>query len=408
MLMVQPIQASAPGTSADRTLEWHWVHSRDGQTAASHGRDVTALLPRDDDVVLVLPVLSVSWHHVRLPKINAARLRQALDGLLEDRLLADPAQLHLALETGLAGGQAGWVAACAREPLTHWLAALQAAERPASRIVPELAPQPQAALQALVCADQPWLVHTGPRGLLAAPLSAAPATGGATPAHASDPPARRLAEPGCAADAEAQVGQPFELQTVADRLLASSQTPWNLAQFDLRLSASARRGQKWAQALRTVAHAPAWRAARWGTVVLVAAGLLGLNGMAWQERQAMAAKQNAIRQLLTDTFPTVTLVLDAPLQMQREVARLQRAAGEVSPGDLEPFLASFSAIAPDSIGLSAIQYASNDIQLTLAVSGPDADAQVQTLRDGLQRQGWRTQYAAPVLTVRPIPNGARP
>lgn len=414
MLMVQPLLDSPAST--ERAQEWQWVHSRDGQTELAHGRDVTALLPRDDDVVLVLPVLSVSWHRLSLPKINAARLRQALDGLLEDRLLVDPAQLHLALQPGLTPGQTGWVAACARAPLTQWLATLQAAGRPASRLVPDLCPQPQATLQALVCADQPWLVVAGPMGVVPTPLRQAEDEGMDASAHASTlsalpsvtPDTPRQSEPACASAAEHSLGQPFELRTTAQRLLASAQTDWNLAQFDLRLSAGARRGQRLGQTLRAMLHTPAWRPARWGVVVLVASLLLGLNGMAWQERRSLTAKRQQVSQLLTQTFPKVSLVLDAPLQMQQEVARLQRLAGEAGPHDLEPFLASFSATSQDSIDLSAIQYSPQNIQLTLTNPQRVTDASLQPLRDGLQRLGWRTQYASPVLTVQPQSSGARP
>lgn len=99
MLMVQPILGrQAPGDTAtppaiaptasgtELATEWQWVQSRDGQTALAHGTDATALLPRDDEVVLVLPVLATSWHQLTLPKINTARLRQALDGLLQAEL----------------------------------------------------------------------------------------------------------------------------------------------------------------------------------------------------------------------------------------------------------------------------------------------------------------------------------
>lgn len=412
MLMVLPVlgaEGAATGPSGtERAQEWQWAQSRDGQTLLAHGCDVTALLPRDDQVVLVLPVLTTSWHRVTLPKVNAARLRQALDGLLEDRLLADPAQLHLALQHGLSPGQPGWVCASARAPLRHWLAMLQDGGRPASRIVPELCPQPQAVSQALVCADQPWLVVAGPQGLLTTPLLPRADGSPAVPSPAASAAGQRLAEPACAAAAEAALNAPVALQTTAQRLLAATQTGWNLAQFDLRLSAGARRGQRLGQWLQAMAFAPAWRATRWGLGALLVSGLLGLNGLAWQERQLQQAQRQQVQQLLTQTFPQVTLVLDAPLQMQREVDRLRRSAGEPGPHELEPFLVTFSALSQDQIELSAIEYNSTNVQVTLANASHIPAPALQALRDGLQRQGWRSQYTAPVLSVQPSPRGAQP
>lgn len=61
----------------------------------------------DAEVVVVVPIIRLSWHRVDFPKGtlergffqegNAPRLRAVLDGLLEDRLLDDTAQLHFAI-----------------------------------------------------------------------------------------------------------------------------------------------------------------------------------------------------------------------------------------------------------------------------------------------------------------------
>lgn len=403
MLMVQPLMglARAPSASAEHTQEWHWVSSRDGQTALAHGCDATALLPRDPDVVLVLPVLTTSWHRVVVPKIGSARLRQALDGLLEDHLLSDPAQLHLALQTGLQAGQSGWVAACNRAAVQHWLALLQAAQRPVNRIVPDLCPTSAPSLHALVCAATPWLVGTQAQGVVAVPLGGEPRTVHAGAAHPlpSHQGVPCLAEPACAAQAEAALDAPATVHTTAQRLLASAATDWNLAQFDLSLSAHARRSQRAGQALRTLAHAPQWRTARWGAGMLALALLLNLQGMAWQERRSLQAKQTELAQRLTQTFAQVTLVLDAPKQMQQEVARLQRTHGDPGPHDLEGFLQSFGRLALADVDVSAIQFSTTEVQLTLTNPAPES---LQTLRDHLQSQGWQTQYTAPVLTAKPL------
>jgi len=396
--MVRPLAWQGSGG----TTEWAWAHSLDGQTAHAHGQDVAALLPRDDTVVLVLPVHATSWHRVTVPKINAARLRQALDGLLEDRLLADPASLHLALQPGWQTGQAAWLLACDKAPLLAHLATLQAAGRPVSRIVPDLAPCADARQHALTQDGQAWLVNVGPLGVVAQPLSDHPV---ATLPLAHDSP--RLAEPACTARAEAATGQPFAIDTPAQRLLRSTQEGWNAAQFDLRLSASARRGQRLRDAWQQLVHAPAWRPTRWGLGVLVASGVLGLNALAWQEKQALQAKQQQARQWLTQTFPSVTLVLDAPRQMQRELANLQRASGQLGSGDAEILLAQFSSFSQDGIALSAIHFTHSEARLTLAQATDNA---VTALRQGLQAQGWQSQYAAPVLTLTPAaaPGAPRP
>ena len=49
------------------------------------------------------------------------RLRSILEGLLEDRLLDDPAQLHFALQPGARAGSPVWVAVCDRSWLRDHL-----------------------------------------------------------------------------------------------------------------------------------------------------------------------------------------------------------------------------------------------------------------------------------------------
>jgi len=99
------------------TAQFDYVLTVDGRSVAGQSRVPLALLPpvANGDVVAVVPVRALSWHQVQLPKGLLAknflselsegstpRLRAVLDGLLEDRLLDEPAQLHLALAPGCA------------------------------------------------------------------------------------------------------------------------------------------------------------------------------------------------------------------------------------------------------------------------------------------------------------------
>ena len=82
-------------------------------------------------------------------------------------------------------------------------------------------------------------------------------------------------------------------------------------------------------------HAPTWKPVRWGLVALVALQVLGLNALAWRESSALNAQQASLQNILKTTFPSVTLVIDAPLQMQREVDVLQQKSGAASSTDFE-------------------------------------------------------------------------
>ena len=77
--------------------EFSYALSIDGRTVARHGSAAVALLPAAAAVVLVVPARLLSWHTVRLPPVAANRVRAALEGVLEDRLLDDPVDVAFAV-----------------------------------------------------------------------------------------------------------------------------------------------------------------------------------------------------------------------------------------------------------------------------------------------------------------------
>jgi general secretion pathway protein L len=93
-----------------------------------------------------------------------------------------------------------------------------------------------------------------------------------------------------------------------------------------------------------------WRAVRWGLVSLLVLQLVGLNAYAWQQRQMLVAKRQAMADLLRSTHPGVRTVLAAPLQMASETERLRIAAGKPGDGDLESLLAMAAGAWPDGMG----------------------------------------------------------
>jgi general secretion pathway protein L len=388
-----------------------WASSANGQQLDDQGTCAPGLLPADPDVVLVLPPLAVSWHRVDLPKVPAARLRAVLDGLLEEQLLNDCADLHFALPPGARSGQAVWVAACNKAWLRGWLQALEEAGHPASRIVPALWPlapagaepsaEPEIAHWAHLQSGQAWLASASALGVCCVPLeSAADPNALLQPARAeSTTPARWMSEPGTAAQAEEIMDQRFELVAQTDWLLRCAQSSWNIAQFDLRLSTSARRGQRWRQVWRDWRSAPAWRTARWGLGALVAVQLLGINAAAWQERRLLAHKQAAVQQTLKQAFPNVGLVLDAPMQMKRELTQLQQAGGQLAMHDLEAMLSALALVgAEQPLVVEKIRY---DGKTAYFDAGASADAQWPALQEPLQRGGWKVLRETSELGLTP-------
>ena len=96
------------------------------------------------------------------------------------------------------------------------------------------------------------------------------------------------------------------------------------------------------------------------------------------------------------------VVVDAPTQMEREVAALRQATGSASGGDLEAMLTAASMAIPANRSLLALEFSSGEARMKgLKLSS----AEVTTLSTWLGRQGYsvRTEGEALVLQTRGRP-----
>lgn len=389
------------------------VLSADGSTVSRHIEVPLALLPDtgDAEVVAVVPWSKLSWHALELPRGtldkkmfqegNSARLRTVLEGLLEDRVLDEPALLHFALAPGARSGEPVWVAACDRAWLQAWLGTLEQAGRPAQRIAPELAPSanPGSAgvttLHFLGNAAQAQLMVSGAHGTCVLPYGAASlALVGAT--GSDNTPSQIWAEPAVADLAEQHFEGRVTLQTAPQRYLASARSDWDLAQFDCAASRGARQRKRLSSAMASFLQAPRWRAARWAMVALLAVNLGGIAGWNWKEQSALADKRTAIRQVLTSTFPDVKVVVDAPLQMARAVTDLQRQTGTATGADLETMLLQLYSMAPAAAAPAAIEFAAGELR----VKGMDAAAKgASRITAKLEAMGYRARLEGDTLVM---------
>jgi len=387
-----------PIASADASAQYDYVLSADGSAPTGYASVPLALLPheRQTEVVVLLPMSALSWHQVQLPKGSlarglmaergAGRLRAILDGLLEERLLDDPANLHLALQPQPVAEAPIWVVACDKAWLGAHLQALAQTGLVVSRIVPEFSPE-MLAHTAYVVGDEQHPMLLG-ANLVPCPLSAAMVAWLDSAAAQTEPP-EVVAEPAVAALTESLFKRPVTLQQRPERLLQAAQTPWDLAQFEL---INANRDRAWAQLAliaKNLLRAPQWRAARLALVALVLVNLVGLNAWAWREQAVLQAKRQAVRAVLTQTFPKIPVVVDAPLQMAREVAALQRASGAASDADLEAMLSSLGAVLPATQTFTVLDYAAQELR---AKAPAVADAEQTRVVLALKQQGLAARW----------------
>ena len=390
-------ESARPAATGSAGAELVYVLTPDGLGHAKHGQAVASLLPRADNVVVVLADTDVSWHRITLPKAPAARLSAAIAGVLEEQLLDEPGAMHLAVAPGASGGQACWVAAVDKAWFAAELRALEKAGLHAERAVPMSWPEdtPMGHFSAsfgadagapmqLTWSDANGVAAIGVQGALARQM---------LPIWAAQP-ARWSAHPAVAAPAERWLGRNVLVLSDDQRLLQAVRSLWNLRQFEL---AARHRGTLALRDAWRRFRSAAWRPVRWGLISLVALQVVGLNLWAWHQQRQVDERRVATTQLLRSTHPQVRAVLDAPVQMQRETDTLRSAAGRAGDTDLETLLGVVAAAWPEGQApLASLKFDSG--RLSFGASGW-AEAQIAQFRAQLSTSGWDLNASNGVLTV---------
>ncbi|WP_293662546.1 type II secretion system protein GspL [Rhodoferax sp. OV413] len=384
-----------------------------------------------DGTVLVVPAGALSWHRVNLPPgllsrsgqpRTPARLRAVLEGLLEDQLLDEPAQLHLSLQARSDSPGPHWVAVCQRSWLRSVMDTLTRAGHRVQRIVPEWAPEVREAPSPEIetantlklprplwitgsedAAELVWSDTDGVHRRNLASLARGPA-GGADATAALHLPAGWAdqaplwAEPACAALAERLLRREAKVQARTQRLQACAAADWDLASDEFaNRSARLRRAT---EAALVLWQGSAWRPARWALGLLCLVQLAGLNAQAWQAREALAAQRSVIQSVLLTTFPYTPVVVDAALQMQRAVDALGPGSGQAQSRDLERILEAIGAVSPAEPAPLAMEFVAGELRLDMSegVALPGSSA---LMSEGLQARSYRLRADGPRWVVSP-------
>ncbi|MBC7917545.1 MAG: general secretion pathway protein GspL [Rhodoferax sp.] len=360
------------------------------------------------ETVALVPAHALSWHRVQLPpgtlgggmfkERSAPRLRAVLEGLLEDHLLDDPATLHFALQPQPRTDAPVWVAVCDRAWLRDAIESLTRLGRPPQRLVPEWTPDsPTGQLWVTGTEDAPQAVWTDAQGLHRVPLPQTADAGTAGWAQARDSYAL-WAEPVVAALAETTLNKQPHVESHTERLQRAALSAWDLAQFDL-----ARRNplfERIRRAALSFVKADQWKPARWALVAIALVQIVGLNAYAWHTNSQLQAQRDRVRNTLATTFPQVKVVVDAPIQMERELALLRQTRGAASAKDLESMLAALGSANPALLpagGPGGVEYSNGEMRVGgMALTTEQSTAMDQQLRS----RGLTAQAEGTVVLVR--------
>jgi general secretion pathway protein L len=377
-----PGAASSGSVATNGNTLYHYLLSKDGQSdgrtdGQTRGKTGTLSLdelPKADTTVLVVPARALSWHQIDLPKVPKARLRAALDGLLEEHLLDDTSAMAFALSPEAQAGKAAagaWVAACDKAWLNSALQTFDTAGCRVTQVVPEFWPQSEPLICVTGTPEEAWITRADAQGVMTIPLHAGDTSGVLEALLANFPATTPIgAEPAVVALAETCLAHKVAVRQHATGLLHSASSAWELAQFEQSLSGDSQGMKSAIRQWQAFWQAPAWRPARWGLVAVLFANVIGLNAWAWQQQASLANKRAQLSTILTQTFPGVKTVVDPALQMSREMALLRQSTGASGVQNFESMLSAFgssssSNIAPAVViaAPTAIEYVANGMNL---------------------------------------------
>src|SRR6516225_10958617 len=310
LLAAQPRLAGRSAAAHPAPAEFDYVLSVDGQRVTDRGRAPASELPRAALVVAVLRPGDVAFQRIAIPKAPAARMRAALVGVMEEALLEDEDEVHLALAPDAKPGDEHWVAVVNKPWLRTQLDALEVGDVALDRAVPSWWPDQGIAGHTFREGgpdDPARLAWRDDAGVLCVPL-ASPVARGLLDALPEDGVVRWTATPDTSLDASEFVGMPVASVTDEEQALRAARAGWNLLQFDL---APQRRGVKLARDLAVrFAFDPSWRVTRRGLAALVVVALLGLNVRALQESHRISQKKAALTAAVAEAFPNVKSIYD--------------------------------------------------------------------------------------------------
>ncbi|MCO5400713.1 type II secretion system protein GspL [Ralstonia soli] len=382
-------------------------------------------LPAADRLILLLPAADVLLVPANVPPLALPKLRLALPNLVEDRLVQDAQQCHIALGPRLGAAPArGWRAP--REPQSR---ALMIADRawvrfildtfashkhrtchllPAQLCVPFETP---AATAVAIAESANGVVRAEPSlETPAEPASDTPvvetaaAVAHATIALDAAPPSDPDAPVAVDITVRTGVAEGYGLRLLPANVanwLAIAPTPATLmvspalhalaTQLTPGLSADPATAtldwSTWAAGARdALASGDAdlcqfdfarggvagmdwslWRLPVALAVLLVVVQLVGMNARWLTLRAEQKRLDTAMRAQLQTAFPNTPVILDPPAQMRRQIEQLRLAAGKSAPEDFLPladrFAQAATGLAPDA--LLALDYHGRALTVTL-------------------------------------------
>lgn len=348
--------------------EFSWQLREGSGRLARSGRAALNALPRAEHCRIVLPAGRVTLASVRPPSHNRRKFMQALPFAVEDRIMADPETVHVAAGPLLENGEMP-VAIVERAWLRALLEALRGAGvNPAQADVETLLAPWRENTWSLVWRGQCGFLRQSAHGGLALDGG-----GGCEP-----PPGLALAV------AEAGV-KPESILLYADQAEMPDGERWSsLLGVPVNPAGAWDRSAQGAGGginLLQGEFAPAGPMRDWLPRLRPALFLLGVMAalqlafsiadwtMLRYEKNRLTA---GMEQNFRAAFPNAKVIVDATLQMGRNLAGLRHAAGQVDRNDFLPLMASVAPLLGSEARLQHLEYQQGALKMNLTLANSAA------------------------------------
>lgn len=362
-----------PGASESGEPLWQ-LREAHGRIARA-GRGLPDTLAHAGRCRLILPAGRVTLSQLRLPAQNRKKFMQALAFAVEDRIMADPESVHVASGPVQESGDMS-VAIVERAWLRRVLDTLRASGLQPGRAETEI--------HCVPLEEKEWgVVWRGHGGFLCQGAHHGMVLDGGS--EQEPPLGLRLAV------GESGV-KPASIRVHTDQ----ADLP-DMAQWALRLGVPVKPGGQWERGVATGGidllqgdFAPASPVREWLPRLrpaLVLAGVLVATHIVFsvvdwtvlrhEKKTLLAGMELGFR----SAFPGAKVVVDAPLQMSRNLAGLRHAAGQPDPGDFMPLLASVAPLLGNDARVRHLEYHAGSLKVGLQLPGAAA---LDALRTRLQ------------------------
>jgi general secretion pathway protein L len=361
--------------------------------------DISDAVAKSQRIVLLLAASDVTLLHMKVPPLSPARLKAALPNLVEDQLIADPADCvvvagslsGVSADTGglrpVAVAQRAWLDTLAKTLVSF--GARHIAALPAQLCLPYQPDQPGSVISAI----NVWNEDSPNADIdMTLRLSEQDGIGLAINGGQNETATHEVIRTLCAVVPEA----PITLYVPQSSMPAYQEAVNDSAASNNRISVSADEWSNWISGASAttldllaglrLATSPGlnWRAWRWPLALAAAVLLVNVTALNidWLRLKGESKSlRSAMIQIYKSAYPNESVIIDPIAQMQQKIAAAKRNSGQAAPDDFTAITAAFgeawSGAAGKPTSIASLEYHERSLFVHLKLGAETPTQQVK-------------------------------